>query len=184
MGRVILICTLRDFWDPDSRGGKNTKENQREREKKKKREKRDISGVISQQAGLPQPRCHRGWGAQGGGRRWQEGHCHPGSGFARRGASKEESEGRKSPCFCRSAAVPGGFGDEFSSKRGFSCLLSFLAGKGGGKEPPGTQRQKHGGTGDGERLESEREAPAGTRGEERKHPWMQQQRRHEAFPAP
>lgn len=135
MGRVILICTLRDFWDPDSRGGKNTKENQREREKKKKREKRDISGVTWQQAGLPQPRCHRGWGAQGGGRRWQEGHCHPGSGFARRGASKEESEGRKSPCFCRSAAVPGGFGDEFSSKRGFSCLLSFLAGKGEGRDP-------------------------------------------------
>lgn len=38
--QVILICTLRDFWDPDSRGGKNT--NQRER--KRKREKREVSG--------------------------------------------------------------------------------------------------------------------------------------------
>lgn len=38
-GGVILICTLRDFWDPDSRGGKNTKENQREREKKKRERK-------------------------------------------------------------------------------------------------------------------------------------------------
>lgn len=132
-GHTYLYLT--GFLGSRQQGREKYKGKSKGEREKKKREKRDISGVTWQQAGLPQPRCHRGWGAQGGGRRWQEGHCHPGSGFTRRGASKEESEGRKSPCFCRSAAVPGGFGDEFSSKRGFSCLLSFLAGKGEGRDP-------------------------------------------------
>lgn len=53
---VILIFTLRDFWDPDSRGGKNTNENQREREKE--REKGD-QWVTLNHAGLQDHCCNR-----------------------------------------------------------------------------------------------------------------------------
>lgn len=44
---VILICTLRDFWDPDSRGGKNTNANQRERERKRERNGRSVGNITT-----------------------------------------------------------------------------------------------------------------------------------------
>lgn len=50
---VILIFTLRDFWDPDSRGGKNTNENQREREKERERKGRSVGNIITCRAARP-----------------------------------------------------------------------------------------------------------------------------------
>lgn len=189
MGRVILICTLRDFWDPDSRGGKNTKENQREREKKKKeREKGHQWGDIAtgRAATAPLPPWLGGSGGwqevAGGGRRVT---ATQGAASLGEELQKRRVRGGKVPVFAGVLRFRVGLGMSSAASGAFSAFSASWLEKGREGTPRNAAteaRRDRGwgevGVGEGSSSWDKR------RGEERKHPWMQQQRRHEAFPAP